>query len=229
MLTIICGEDVIASRNYYSYLYESYKKRQYSIEFVKANELSKITKWMGESASLFAEKSIFFTENLSKKIQRKGAGEISKTIDKIILMKDVEVVSWEQEKQKRELKISSKAKIKEFKPDKTIFKFLDACFRGNIKNFLYTLNNLPKTTDDLFIFVMLVRHIRNLLLVKHGIVPKNIQKWQLWKLESQAKLWKKNDLEEFYHGLHKIDIALKTSKNPYSVKKSLDILACYFL
>ena len=60
-------------------------------------------------------------------------------------------------------------------------------------------------------------------------IPKKIQKWQLWKLESQAKLWKKKNLEEFYHGLHKIDIALKTSKNPYSVKKSLDILACYFL
>lgn len=229
MLTIICGEDVISSRNYYSYLLESYKKKQYSIEFVQANDLSNITKWMGESASLFSVKSIFFTENLSKKIQRKGAGEISKTINKIISMKDVEVISWEQEKQKRELKISDKAKIKEFKPDKTIFKFLDTCYKGNIKDFLHTLNNLPKTTDDLFVFIMLIRHIRNLLLIKYEIIPKKIQKWQLWKLESQAKLWKKKNLEEFYHGLHKIDIALKTSKNPYSVKKSLDILACYFL
>jgi hypothetical protein len=53
--------------------------------------------------------------------------------------------------------------------------------------------------------------------------------WQIGKLANQAKYWKEENLINFYQGLHRIDINSKTGGTPFTVKKSLEILACYYL
>ncbi|MEK7177644.1 MAG: hypothetical protein AAB705_02350, partial [Patescibacteria group bacterium] len=72
-------------------------------------------------------------------------------------------------------------------------------------------------------------HMRNILLVKMGDNIPKLMSWQIGKLSNQAKYWDEKNLINFYQGLHRIDVNSKTNGTPFTVKKSLDILACYYL
>jgi len=229
MLTIICGEDSTTSFNYYSSLKKNYLDKSYEILDVSSSDLENITSWLGQSQSLFSQKKIFFTQNINKRLSRKLNLKINKVVEKLIKDKSVEVVDWEEEIPSRELKFPKATVVKEFKPAQNIFKLQDSLYQGNLKNFIYALNQLAETVDENIIFYMLVKHIRNLLTVKSGQSISRLQPWQLAKLSKQAKNWEEKKLLGFYQGLHRIDISTKTSSNPFSLKKSLDILACYFL
>jgi len=229
MLTIICGEDSTTSFNYYSSLKKNYLDKSYEILDVSSSDLENITSWLGQSQSLFSQKKIFFTQNINKRLSRKLNLKINKVVEKLIKDKSVEVVDWEEEIPSRELKFPKATVVKEFKPAQNIFKLQDSLYPGNLKNFIYALNQLAETVDENIIFYMLVKHIRNLLTVKSGQSISRLQPWQLAKLSKQTKNWEEKKLLGFYQGLHRIDISTKTSSNPFSLKKSLDILACYFL
>ncbi len=229
MLIIICGEDSVSSYNYYSSLKKSYQDKKYEILDIASSDLENISKWMGESQSLFSQNKVFFTVNLNKRLSRKLNLKINKIVEQLIKDKKVEVVDWEEEISARELKFPSGPVIKELKPPQNIFKLQDALYPGNLKNFVTMLNQLTESVDENFVFIMLVRHLRNLLLVKSGQTSSKMQSWQIAKLKNQASKWQLDKLIGFYDSFHKIDISQKTSTNPYSLKKSLDILACYYL
>ncbi|MBI5127155.1 hypothetical protein HZA76_01740 [Candidatus Roizmanbacteria bacterium] len=229
MLTIVCGEDSTASRDYYSSLKKNYESKKIQIIEIPASDLENIPSWMGESQSLFSQNKVFFTSNINKRLSRKLNLKINKIIEQIIKDKSVEVVDWEEEISARELKFPIGGIIKELKPSQNIFKLQDALYPGNLKNFLVILNQLTETVDENFVFIMIIRHLKNLLLVKSNQISSKLQSWQIVKLKNQASKWQLNNLVSFYDSFHKIDLSQKTSTNPYSLKKSLDILACYYL
>jgi len=227
MITVICGEDIVSSRNYYSELKKRYREKKYEIKEVASSQIVEVQKELSESLSLFAEKIVFFTQNLNKTITRKKS-----TKDLIeILAKDkqVEIVDWEDGITGRSLKIPQIAILKEFKPTRTIFKLLDSCYPTNKSEFISQLNSLSDKIEDGFIFYMLTKHIRMLLLVKSGEKPSAMFDWQLFKIKKQAGFWSLEKLVLFYENLHRIDVINKTSKNPFSTKHSLDLLAYYLL
>ena len=227
MLTIICGEDIIASRNYFVSLRKDYSSKGFEIKSLKFEEIGEISRWLAESASLFFQKKVFFTEHLNKKI-KKDSKQLTSELEKIAKMKDVELIDWEEVSQ-WELKLKKIGKVKEFKPSQSIFKLLDSLFPGNRKEFVSMLYRLGENLDENFIFIMLARLVRNLIIVKEGAVPQKIQSWQIYRLKSQASRWKIENLVNFYEALFKIEVGQKTSSNPFSVKESLAILACHFL
>lgn len=229
MLTIICGEDSISSRAYYLELKEKYKTAGNQIYDIKATEISEISKGLSETVSLFSQKLIFFTQGLNKKISKRSNPILFSIAEEIAKKKDIELVDWEEYTIGRELKLTKGVTVKEFKVSESIFKLLDACYPKNLKNFISLLYSLPVKVDDVFIFVMLARHIRNLLMVKLGNASKSLQSWQVAKLKSQAYYWNEDKLALFYDGLYKIDVSFKTGNNPFSLRKSLDLLACYFI
>ena len=234
MLTIICGEDSASSYNYYSSLKKNYKDKDFQVIEIPSSELENIPSWMGESQSLFKQNKVFFTQNVNKKLSRKLNLKINRVIEKLIKDKTIQVVTWEEEISSRFLKFpkgsgTMRYLIKEFKPSQNIFKLQDAIYPGNLKNFITTLNQLTESVDENFVFIMIMRHIKNLLLVKSGDGSSKLQSWQIAKLKGQASKWQLDKLINFYDAFHKIDVSQKTSSNPYSIKKSLDILACYYL
>lgn len=229
MLTIICGEDSISSRSYYLELKEKYQASGNEIYDIKATEISEIKKGLSESVSLFSQKLIFFTQGLNKKISKRSNPTLFSLAEEIAKKKNIELIDWEEYTMGRELKLTKGVTVKEFKASESIFKLLDSCYPKNLRQFISLLNSLPEKIDEVFIFIMLVRHVRNLLMVKLGNASKSLQSWQVAKLKSQAYYWDADKLSAFYDGLYKIDVALKTGKNPFSLRKSLDLLACYFL
>lgn len=229
MLKVICGEDSSASRSYLNDLKNEYEKKEYEILNISSGNIEEIDKWIGESQSLFNTKKVFLIENLNKKLSRKSTPRLFTLIDKYIASDEVEIVDWEDELNARFLKIPKTAEIKEFKLAQSIFKLQDACYPGNLKLFVNMLHEICKSNDEIFIFIMLIRHFHLILLTKMNVEIPKIQSWQLAKYRKQADLWDKNKLIAFYESLHKLDISFKTSNNPFSVINSLDILACYYL
>lgn len=237
MLTIICGEDIVASRNYLSQIKNEFSKKGEEVTNLSPQEVPDILKWKGDNLNLFSSKLIFITEHLETSIIRKRGKKSAKkssvkTLEEIVLeiasRKDIELIDWE-EKAGREVKLKDSAKVKEFKPSKSIFKLLEACIPGNMIAFIQTLSILAESQDETFIFIMLYRHIRTLLLAYDGVFANTVQSWQRHNLTSQAKLWTQNKLSDFYEGLYRIETSTKSGTNPYGVKKSLEILACYYL
>lgn len=229
MLTIICGEDSISSRNYFTDQQKLLKEKDFEIVNVDYHQVLELDETGASESSLFALKRAYFTQSLNKKVFKKMSDKNEKKIKAIVESKAIQVYDWEEETSARDLKSIKGIIIKEFKLSQTIFKLLDSCYPGNLKNFLTTLQILSESTEDIFIFIMLARHMRNILSVKMGEKIPKLATWQLGKLSIQAKYWDEKNLINFYQGLHRIDVNSKTNGTPFSVKKSLDILACYYL
>jgi hypothetical protein len=228
MITVICGEDLVASRNYYFDLKNKYREKNYEIKEINANQIEEVQKGLGESISLFSDKIIFFTQNVNKVLNRKNSS-MNRFIENLQKNKNIEIIDWEEGIGARNLKFPKTVIIKDFKPSQTIFKLLDSCYTTNKKNFVNQINSLPDKVEEGFIFYMLTRHIKTLLLIKSGEKPAGMFDWQLYKLKKQASFWSLEKLILFYENLHKIDVINKTSKNPFSIRSSLDLLAYYLL
>jgi len=229
MLTIICGEDSVESRRYFIDQQRLLKEKDFEIVNVDYHQVLELDETGSSESSLFSTKRAYFTNSLNKKVFKKMSERNEKKIKSIVDSKAIQVYDWEEETSARDLKTIKGAVVKEFKPSQTIFKLLDSCFPGNLKTFLSTLQTLSESTEDIFIFIMLARHMRNILSVKMGEKIPKLASWQLGKLSNQAKYWEEKNLINFYQGLHRIDVNSKTNGTPFSIKKSLDILACYYL
>lgn len=227
MLTVICGDDVMASREYFRGLRTNFRDKYFEVRDIKFEEILEIHKWLNDSPTLFFSKRVFFAENLNKKLKAEDK-KTKEELQKIHNDKTVDLYLWEAVSA-YELKIAKLGIVKEFKPKDTIFKLLDAFYPGNKLQFLSILEAVSRISSDIFIFTMISRLTRNLILVKENNMPNRMQTWQYYKLQNQAKKWKSDSLVLFYESLAKIDQGVKTSTSPFSVKESLDILACYFL
>lgn len=229
MLTIICGEDSISSRNYFLDQQKLFAQKGYEIVNVDYRLVLELDESEASSASLFTQKRAYFTSNLNKKVLKKLNVKTEKRIKDIIASNKILLFDWEEETSSRDLKSIKGVVIKELKPSQTIFKLLDSCYPGNLKQFVSSLKTISESTEDIFIFIMLARHLRNILITKLGERLPKLMSWQIAKLSNQAKYWSLENLINFYQGLHRIDVNTKTSNSPYSISKSLDILACYYL
>lgn len=229
MLTIICGEDSISSRNYFLEQQKIFTEKGFEIVNLDAKLVLELDDSQASSASLFSQKRVYFTNSLNKKVLKKLNFKSEKKIKDIINSKVIQLFDWEEETSSRDLKSIKGIVVKELKPSQTIFKLLDSCYPGNLKQFITILQTISQSSEDIFIFIMLARHMRNILITKQGERLPKLMSWQIAKLSNQAKYWKQENLINFYQGLHRIDVNAKTSNSPYSIKKSLDILACYYL
>ena len=229
MLTIICGEDSIASRNYFTDQQRLLKERDFEIVNIDYHQVLELDESGDSESSLFASKRAYFTQSLNKKVFKKMSERNEKKIKAIVFSKEIQVFDWEEETSSRDLKSIKGIIIKEFKPSQNIFKLLDSCYPGNLKTFVTSLNILSESTEDIFIFIMLARHMRNILITKMGDKVPKLMSWQIAKLSNQARYWDEKNLINFYQGLHRIDVNSKTNGTPFTVKKAMDILAFFYL
>jgi hypothetical protein len=67
------------------------------------------------------------------------------------------------------------------------------------------------------------------MLLALGDPPASLPPWQRGKLAAQSKHWNRNAVTDFYDKLLGIEVSLKTGKSIYSLKESIEIVACYYL
>lgn len=231
MLTILCGEDSVSSRRQLQLLLDEYRKSNHLIEYISPSQIMDVYKDSNGVVSLFGQQKVYVINNLSSTYSKRSKAELAKIIEELASNKDITLLDWEEGKSAYELSSLKKiaSQFKEFKPEKSIFQLMDSCFPGNKKDFISNLQKVNITQEETFIFIMLSRHMRSLLLAKYNGLDSKVSPWQKRNLLNQSKLWEEQKLIGFYEGLARIDIAMKTSNTPFKMKESLDILACYYL
>ncbi len=229
MLYLVCGEDSVSSRNYFLSLQEEYKKKQFEISQILPSDLETITSDTALSPNLFGQQRIFVTENVNKIISRKKGNKTLEIIEKIASNPEIVLIDWEDKTQARELKTGKLGRVKEFRPSVSIFKLLYLCYPSKMKEFLVFLSQICTSQNEMFVYIMLTRHMRNIMLLSAKASLPGLQIWQLGKLRSQAENWQQDRLTSFYEKLIGIDISLKTGGNPYGIKRSIEMLCCYYV
>src|SRR3989338_10563641 len=215
MIHIICGEDTVASRAYLSVQKRAFREKGYEVMDIPPSDIGAIVSWIGQNPGLFAAKRVYVISYLDKTITKSNRKNIDE-LKKLSTKSDIDLLIWE-EKPARLLKIAKVGKVWEFKLPKTIFKLQESCYPSNKKQFISLFHTLLETQDPHFIFIMLVRHIRNLILIKSGSKIPALAPWQASKLVYQAGFWKLEHLIYFYEGLFKIEKGGKSSSFPYSI------------
>lgn len=171
-------------------------------------------------------------EQLNKQLGRKSAKDTYwVALDQLANDPAIQMVIWERDLPKRSVRYTSVTaiKTKESKPDSSIFSLVALCSPSKKTAFLTELNRFCDKTNEMFVYIMLVRHIRNLVLMNTQPELIKLPPWQLNQIKADARAWKDHNILGFYDKLIAIETSLKTGKNAYTIKQSLDILACYYL
>lgn len=232
MVTIIHGDNIAQSRNYFLEL-KSKQKDTVSFEAHKITITDLIQNI--EGSGLFNDSKTLFIEDLLTKLKKtdKETKEILNFISKN--SKDSTFVLWEsKEIQKRDLFLFKDAIIKVFKLPKNIFLFLDNIKPNNSKSLLNLFHQALESgiNEDLILFMM-QRQIRLLLalspchseLVSESIDEVNrLAPWQKDKLKKQVSLFDLLQLKNIYKKLYKIEIGQKTGGLTLSLTQSIDFL-----
>ncbi len=231
MLTIICGEDISAARQRLLDLKQTYKDKGYSVQSVAVTDLPEVYKESQGVVDLFGQQSVYFVDSISSKYKGRGKSPFKEAVQNISKNTEIHVVGWEEGKSAYDLSSLKKiaTSFEEFKPSKNIFQLLESCYPGNLTEFMSSLNIVSVSQDSMFIYTLLWRHIRKLLLAQENEFDKSVQAWQKARILQQAKAWEKKKLMYFYEGLIKIDQGMKTSTSTFNLKDSIEILACYYL
>jgi len=125
--------------------------------------------------------------------------------------------------------------IKEFKPQSTIFWFLDSLSPDFVKSARY-LPQIDADKDNFLVWSLLMR-VALLIAVKSGtgrencaqFFKKNIQDWQWGKITRQADLFSLNKLTGLYRGLLRLDYATKNGTSAMDEKSLVAILLLKYL
>lgn len=229
MITIIHGDNIAESRNYFLEL----KQKQKNIVSFDGSKIT-ITDLVQniEGSGLFGDTKTLFIEDFLSKVKKKD--KIAKEILDFIVKNSKESIFtlWEsKEIAKRDLPAFKNAVIKVFKLPKNIFLFLDNLKPNNSKNLLNLFHQaLESGIKEELILFMLQRQVRILLALSGSSDNESIEElvrlapWQMDKLERQAKLFDQTSLKKIYKKLYHIEIGQKTGGLSLSLSQSIDFL-----
>lgn len=227
MITVICGEDNSSSRLYFAGEIANFKSKGFEVKSIVSEELKFLESGYIDK-TLFGSKTIYINENIHKAFSH-NKNVLNTLLNTLSKNKDLIILIWEDSISKRDLGVTAAVTFKEFRPDKNIFKLIESCYPSNLKAFINTMNEIRTKTNDFFVFIMLSRHIKKLILYQHGIKPPNLQTWQEIKLSNQEKYWKSDLIIDYYDKLISIDYLIKTGKSPYKIFDYIETLSTYYL
>lgn len=235
MITILHGDNITESRNYFLEL-KSKEKDALSFDGSKIT-ITDIVQNI-EGSGLFSDTKTLFIEDFLSKTKKaaKDAKEILSFIAKN--SKSSTFILWEsKEIAKRDLSAFKNAIIKIFKLPKNIFLFLDNLMPDNSKNLLKLFHEaLNSGIKEELILFMMQRQIRLLLALSDPTSVEQIDEvsrlapWQASKLARQTKLFQGSTLDEgstlkkIYRKLYEIELGQKTGGLNLSLSQSIDFL-----
>lgn len=219
MITILHGENTIASRNELVKLITLAKNKNKTIERLDAKKLnlglleSKLVK-----QDLFGTKISIVIEDLHSLPRSKNKTLLIELTSK----SQVDLMLWEKRKlTPAMLKKFSQAKIFEFKLSNALFAWLDS-LSGNKKQLLF-FHKALQTEDPHLCLVMLARQIRMLIQVKETGTMAGAP-WMVQKVKRQSQSFSLNQLLDIHSQLLTIDLKQKTSSNALELDQELDLL-----
>jgi DNA polymerase III delta subunit len=229
MITIIHGDDIAASRNYFLELRQKQKDNiSFDASTITITDLVQNI----EGSGLFNDSKTIFIEDLLTKTKKtdKNTKEILNFIAKN--SQESNFILWEsKEISKRDLFVFKNAIVRIFKLPKNIFLFLDNLRPNNSKNLLNLFHQaIDGGIKEELILFMLQRQFRILLALSETNQNQPIEElarlapWQMGKLERQMQSFDKSKLKYIYKKLFEIETGQKTGSLSLSLSQTIDFL-----
>ena len=224
MITIIHGDDIKSSRNYFSSLKQ---KAGPSLTLEGATlDITTLTQSLSGDG-LFEENNTVFIEQLLSK--RKKSKELDSLLA-AITTSDKDIIMWEnKELDRKSLTAFPKAVVKAFKLPQAMFAFLDNLRPNNGSQLIKLYHQVLETVEPEILFAMMVRQLRLLLAVGSKVDDpieeiKRLAPWQEQKLKKQRSLFTDDQLIDLYNQLFELDYRQKTGRLSMPATSAIDIL-----
>jgi DNA polymerase III delta subunit len=222
-ITILHGDNTVASRNELAKIREEAKNKQSTILTISTKKITpaELELVLGET-DLFGTKKTLIIEELHSLPKSKKKTEL---ITLLSQPSPHNLILWEKRLlTKTMLKQFAGATAIEFKMSNVLFNWLDAFGRQDQKNkALSLLQEAVKKDGEYLCFIMLIRHIRLLLLAKTGGTIKG-PPFMVSKYISQARGISEEQLLDLHTKLTQIDERTKTSTSSLKLESQLDLL-----
>ncbi len=223
MLTIIHGDNHVASRQQLTELTTQAQNRGMELLSLEAEQLDRasLEAQLG-SSSLFGQDKIVVIEAVHSLPKSAKKDQLIKLINDA----SIDIILWEKKSLgKLELKkLPSNAAIFEHKSSKQLWNLLDS-LRGQRMDKTATLRLLRESCaseNAEFVLVMLARQLRLLIQVKDAGAPK-LAPFMLSKLKRQADSFSLSQLLQLHRQLYQLDLRLKQSRNQLPLAAELDL------
>lgn len=223
MITIIHGDDLATSRNYF--LQERRKTSSSVLLDGETLELTHLVQVV-EGGSLFQSTKTVFIENFLTRKSSKATDEIISYIKQH--EKEIDIVFWEgKEITKKYISLFTKAQVKTYKLPQSLFLLLDSLKPGST-NSIELFHKTLESIEPELLFFMLIRQTRILLALQDESSDsidevKRLAPWQKSKLKKQAGYFTPQQLKKLHRLLFEVDIATKTGNNSLSVTQAIDL------
>ncbi|MCL4360684.1 hypothetical protein M1555_05545 [Patescibacteria group bacterium] len=176
------------------------------------------------SESLFGTERLILIENLFTALGRKEtlAKRFAAHLSRVSA--DESVFLWEAKELSAGLVrlLGSGVRVSLFKLPVLLFSFLDGIRQGGVKESVASLEKLLGHTPAELVFVMLVRRVRDLLLLRDGKKPSALQSWQIARLTRQADSFTMEKLVAMYQNLYEIDRSVKSGTTPFTSRELIE-------
>jgi len=224
MITLIHGNDIAQSRK----ALENEKTKYSGDESVhidgKKIDLTDIISACESSSLISARKTIIIENMLSF-----GVTKPKELILKYLAVNPTlhNIFIWEKNEVDKKilLKYFSKSRIIGYQLPFLLFKFLEAIGSATKSEILSLYHLLLKTRDAEFIYVMMIRQLRYLIIAsdlgERGL--KDLAFWQTRKFTLQSHYFRLEELIQFYRQLLFLEYQYKTGQTPYNFQSLLDI------
>lgn len=221
MIKLICGEDETSSYNFYSELKNKFLAKGYRVFQGDSDNFFDIIAKVEYSSTLFGQKNAFFFQGLLKKLGKNK--DFLRLLEFFKKSSADYLVIIDLVDEKTALKFLDSKNVVNFSYPDTLWSLLDNFSPAKKEFFLQKFNEVSKNTAIELIFFMLARRTRELILAKED----QLQATPFWlknKLKKQAQDWSLAKLNAFIDHFHTIDLRVKTSATPYSLKDLLEIV-----
>lgn len=210
-IILLHGEDFLRSGERVKALLLESKKKGFSVSKISAEGKLNLSERLS-AKSLFEKDTVFLVENANK-IPLSDLKWLSSRSEDITGTLIIHHEGFVGARIKNLLPESTKEEV--FKLPPLIFSFLNSFYPGNSSKTLQLLHTLSESEPMEKIIHFLGRHLRDLYWVSRdaSILPYK-EDWRILRILSQAKKFKKGELEETIEDLAEADIVSKTSDTP---------------
>jgi DNA polymerase III delta subunit len=223
MITLLHGEYIEASRAELNRLIERAKGRE--IRRVEGRSIDPALLVQSlESSSLFVTDTLVVVEQLFGK-QGRQAKKITQYAELLTRASaTMDILLWEDSQLTPTIikHLGTGVTVREFTLPVLIFQFLDGVRLGNRKQTLSIFSDLMRTDAPELVFSMLVKRVRQLLLLASGRQPAGLAAWQLTRLTTQAKSFTIDELIVLYGKLADAEYSIKSGSSAFTFRQRIE-------
>jgi len=221
MITLLHGDNIEASRNELNLLKSQAKDKEVRQLDGKHLDATGLTQAL-ESSSFFGRETLVIIENLFGSLGKKTSHVKEFTLK--IASSNVDVILWEEKEVGKTAvdNLGKNSTVRLFKTPVVIFKFLDAIKPNNVKVLLSLYRQVEAVDAPELIFTMIVKRLRQLMMLADGVTPDGLQGWQAKGLTNQARLFTMEKLLSMEKQLLDMEYSLKTGSSPFTLRQHIE-------